>query len=259
MSRKTDDLRARLAKAVRYFWMKRKEQESRQGGKTGRRDQGGRSAVTGGAQMDGFAGLIREMLEDTGIADASIFRKERRELPGFFRPTKQWDLLVVVDGNLLASIELKSQVGPSFGNNFNNRTEEAIGSATDLWTGYREGAFKEIKPWLGYLMLLEEAPNSTRTVSVSESHFEVFEEFRDSSYAKRYELFCQRLVRERLYDAACFLLSDRSGGMRGRYKEPSFELSFENFATSLTGRTSAYAKLRSKGNTPTSSRGMEPS
>jgi len=244
MSRKTDDLRLRLAQAVRHFWLKRKEQESRQGAKSGRRDQGGRSAVTGGAQMDGFAKLIRKLLVDGGVPDATIFRKERRELPGFFRPTKQWDLLVVVDGNLLASIELKSQVGPSFGNNFNNRTEEAVGSATDLWTAYREGAFREVKPWLGYLMLLEETHESTNPVKVTEPHFKVFEEFRNSSYAKRYEFFCQRLVRERLYDAACFLLSDRSGGMRGRYKEPSLELSFENFAAALTSRTSAYAKLR---------------
>jgi hypothetical protein len=42
------------------------------------------------------------------------------ELPGYFRPTKEWDLLVILDGNLLASIEFKSQIGPSFGNNYNN-------------------------------------------------------------------------------------------------------------------------------------------
>jgi hypothetical protein len=46
-------------------------------------------------------------------------------LPGYFRPTKLWDVLVIHDKRLLAAIELKSQVGPSFGNNFNNRTEEA--------------------------------------------------------------------------------------------------------------------------------------
>jgi hypothetical protein len=39
-------------------------------------------------------------------------------------------------------MEFKSQIGPSFGNNFNNRTEEALGSATDIWAAYREGAFK---------------------------------------------------------------------------------------------------------------------
>lgn len=237
-------LGARVAKAIRYFWSKRQQQESKQGARTGRRDQGGRSAVTGGAQMDGFVRLVRGILVESGIPDVTIFRKEKRELPGFFRATKQWDLLVVVDGNLLASIELKSQVGPSFGNNLNNRTEEAVGSATDLWTAYREGAFKEIRPWLGYLMLLEEASGSTSPVGVVEPHFNVFEEFRDASYAMRYELFCQKLVRERLYDAACFLLSDRGGGLKGKYREPSAELSFQNFAASLTGRMVAYAKLR---------------
>jgi len=194
--------------------------------------------------MDGFARLVRGILVESGIPDVTVFRKEKRELPGFFRATKQWDLLVVVDGNLLASIELKSQVGPSFGNNFNNRTEEAVGSATDLWTAYREGAFKEIRPWLGYVMLLEQAPKSTNPVGVAEPHFNVFEEFRDASYAKRYELFCQKLVRERLYDAACFLLSERIGGLKGKYSEPSAELSFQNFAASLTGRMTAYARLR---------------
>ena len=56
---------------------------------------------------------------------------------------------MVVDGTLLAAFEFKSQVGPSFGNNFNNRTEEALGSATDLWTAFREGAFQTSqRPWL---------------------------------------------------------------------------------------------------------------
>ena len=59
------------------------------------------------------------------------------ELPGFYRPTKKWDLVVVRDGRLCAAIEMKSQVGPSFGNNFNNRTEEAVGSSVDLWRAYQ--------------------------------------------------------------------------------------------------------------------------
>ena len=69
------------------------------------------------------------------------FSRVSVELPGFFRPTKEWDIVVVSDNNLIAAIELKSQIGPSFGNNFNNRTEEALGTAMDIWTAYREGAF----------------------------------------------------------------------------------------------------------------------
>ena len=83
-------------------------------------------------------------------------------LPGYFRPTKLWDLLIINHGHLVAALELKSQVGPSFGNNFNNRTEEALGTAVDLWTAYREGAFGEsARPYVGWLMLVEDAPGGT--------------------------------------------------------------------------------------------------
>ena len=72
---------------------------------------------------------------------------------------------MVVDGHLLATIEFKAQVGPSFGNNFNNRVEEALGNSTDLLTAFREGKFRPSqRPWLGWLMLLEETRNSTQPV-----------------------------------------------------------------------------------------------
>jgi len=194
--------------------------------------------------MDGFIELVHDILVECGLPDVNIFRKSRLELPGYFRPTKEWDLLVVIDGILLASIEFKTQVG-SFGNNYNNRTEEAIGNATDLWAAYREGAFKASpRPWLGYLMLLEEAKGSTSRVGVAEPHFDVFPEFKEISYAKRYEILCQKLVRERLYDAACFILSEPDAALRGDFKEPSPELSFENFVASLTARAIAYARTR---------------
>jgi len=98
--------------------------------------------------MDGFVLLVRDLLIESGVPASSIFTKTKLEIPGFYRPEKKWDLLVVSDGNLLASIEFKSQIGPSFGNNYNNRTEEALGNATDLLTAYREGVFKlSNRPW----------------------------------------------------------------------------------------------------------------
>ena len=150
-----------------------------------------------------------------------------------------------MDDQLLATIEFKSHVGPSFGNNFNNRVEEALGSAADIWTAYREGAFKPSqKPWLGWLMLLEDAPKSQSSVQVQEPHFEVFPEFQEASYAKRYELFCERLVRERLYDATCLLLSDRDGGLEGSFSEPNSEVNFKKFATSLSSHAIAFAQMQ---------------
>ena len=141
--------------------------------------------MTGGAQMNGFVTLVRDLLCESGLPQAHVFCEKGVELPGWYRPEKKWDLPIVVDGRLIAGIEFKSQVG-SFGNNYNNRTEEAIGSATDLWAAYREGAFKpSARPWLGYLMLLEEAPGSMSLVANREPHFAVFPEFRDASYAQR--------------------------------------------------------------------------
>ena len=155
-----------LAKAVAHYWKTRTVQRKKQE-QSGRADQGLRSAVTGGAQMDGFIDLFTELVTGTGISNRSIFRKKAIELPGFFRPTKEWDLLIVKDQTLIAAIEAKSQVGPSFGNNFNNRTEEAIGSAIDLWTAFRERAYLESpQPFLGYFFMLEDCEASKRPVRV---------------------------------------------------------------------------------------------
>ena len=236
------DLNKRVAKAVSHYWLTRENQARKQEG-AGRADQGLRSAVTGGAQMDGFIALLTDLIVDAGIDERHVFHNKNLELPGFFRPTKEWDLLVIKDGQLLVALEAKSQVGPSFGNNFNNRTEEAMGSALDLWTAYREGAFnKTIRPWLGYIFLLEDCKESQRAVRVKEPHFSVFEEFRGASYAKRYELFCRRLVRELHYNASAFFLSDRNAGQEGAFREPAEDLTFELYARSLVAQVAAFCQ-----------------
>ncbi len=234
----------RLAKAVQYFWKARIHQRKKQGKTTGKKDAGNRSAVTSGKHLDGFIKLLSELLAEAGLPDSTIHTRTTT-LPGYFRPTKNWDLLVVIDDCLLASIEFKAHIGPSFGNNFNNRVEEALGNSTDLLTAYREGKFKPSqKPWLGWLMLLEETSESTSPVKVDEPYFEVFPQFKTTSYAKRYELFCERLMRERLYDGTCLILSDRVGGLKGKFTEPNQEFSFATFAASLTAHAIAYAKMR---------------
>jgi hypothetical protein len=231
----------RIRSAVKQFWATRGNQAQRQGAKSGERDAGNRTAVTGGKQLDGFVELVRDYLVECKINQSDIFFSKKVELPGWFRAEKQWDLLVVIKGKLIAAMEFKSQVG-SFGNNFNNRTEEVLGSATDIWTAYREGAFTlSQRPWLGYVMLLEEVDESLSPVSVKEPHFPVFPEFCDASYAKRYEILMTKLVRERLYDSAALLLSSQASASDGSYRQPSPELSFENLLTSLKARAMAIA------------------
>lgn len=221
--------------------------------------EGGRGSVIGGKNLDGFSELIREVALFCGIPAENILvtGKSRLTLPGYFRPTKMWDSLVVYKSRLVAAFELKSQVGPSFGNNFNNRSEESIGSATDFWTAHRENAFTvadgselfEIKdskpPFLGYMMLLEECPRSTSRVRLDETHFKVSPEFIDSSYARRYELLVERLVSEKLYSSACLILSDKeNGGSIGAFASPKVTLSptnlFADFAAALLSAKETY-------------------
>jgi Restriction endonuclease XhoI len=116
----------RLRAAIAHYWQTLDQQAARQSGRDA--DRGRRSAVTGGKQMDGFCNLVNYIVTENGLPEASIFVRDRREIPGYFRPTKEWDLIVIHERHLVVAIEFKSQRGPSFGNNFNNRTEEALGN-----------------------------------------------------------------------------------------------------------------------------------
>ncbi|MBN1863824.1 MAG: PaeR7I family type II restriction endonuclease [Victivallales bacterium] len=235
------DLQIRIGKAVSLYWSTRAVQRDKQI-QSGKADYGTRSAVTGGAQMDGFVELFTELIVAAGIPEQYIFKKRAVELPGFFRPTKEWDLLVVRNDTLIAAVEAKSQVGPSFGNNFNNRTEEAMGSALDLWTAYREHAYlKGPQPFLGYFFMLEDCPSSNRPVKVKEPHFKVLPEFVGASYMRRYELFCRKLVLERHYTAAAFIASTHANGIQGHFTIPANDLSVERFARILVAHISSFA------------------
>jgi hypothetical protein len=240
-----EDVDKRVGKAIRLFWSVRDKQSKAQGSKSGEKDAGLRAAVTGGKHLDGFTEICRDLFIEAGVQEPHVYWQNKKELPGYYRAEKNWDLIVVAEEQLLAVIEFKAQVGPSFGNNFNNRTEEALGNATDLWAAYREGAFKpSARPWLGYVFILEDCPRSQAPVKVKEPQFKVFPEFRDASYAKRYELFLTKLLRERLYDGACLLLSTRTGGLKGKFTSPSEELTFHKFAAGLSGHAIAFAKTQ---------------
>jgi Restriction endonuclease XhoI len=242
----TFDAQAGLAGAVKHFWATRGSQHAAQGSKSGQKDAGSRGAVTGGKHADGFVNLIAQIVKNAGLTDAQVLTasKASRTLPGYFRPSKEWDVLVVAGGKLIAAVEVKSQVG-SFGNNFNNRVEEALGNATDFWKAYAKGLYAPSpQPWLGYLFMLEDSPaSSTPTKRIALAPFAVDEAFQALSYAERYEETCLRLVRERLYDGACFFTSSAAGGAKGKFTQPNAELSIQNFSAALGARAAAFATL----------------
>ncbi|MFJ2363845.1 PaeR7I family type II restriction endonuclease [Pseudomonas sp. NPDC087697] len=236
------DYESKTPEAVKAFWQSREDAKTKQM-ESGKADQGERAGVTGGKNMDGFTDLITEIVRKNGLAHAQIHQaKSVLTLPGYFRPTKLWDVVVMHKGQLVAAVELKSQVGPSFGNNFNNRTEEAIGTAHCLWTAYREGAFgKQPRPFIGWLMVVEDAKGSRTPVRDKSPHFPTFKEFNGASYLNRYDILCQRLMQEQLYSAASLIASPRDAVGSGEHASLSDLTSFKTFVTSLAGHVATVA------------------
>ncbi|MBN2798138.1 MAG: restriction endonuclease [Deltaproteobacteria bacterium] len=225
------DFDARLSLAVQQFWLRREGASAPQDGTRGQ--------VVGGKNLDGFLDLVVSVSAHCGLPREAVFTGKREVvLPGYFRPTKSWDALILHRGALLAVLEFKSQVG-SFGNNFNNRAEEVLGSATDLWVAHRSGAFgsgppeepmfaadrlppalhPDIQrdprpPFLGWLMLMEDSPDANAPVRTTEPHYPVAPEFAGASYAQRYQLLCERMMSRRLYSGAALVLSPPAEGLR---------------------------------------------
>ena len=246
------DFDEQVREAVRTFW------RTRSVASPGEPAVSGREAVVGGKNMDGFVEVVRVVASHCGLPPEAVHvRKSQVILPGFFRATKNWDILVVHEERLLGVFEFKSQVG-SFGNNLNNRAEEVIGSAADLWVAHHHGAYGEPSrsrsvvedytpallnpvlqsdprpPFLAWLMLLEECDASMRAVRCDEPHFPVFDEFRNASYARRYQILCERLVERQLYSAAALLLTPTgSDGFRSLSPATGIRNMFSEFAGRL--------------------------
>lgn len=218
-----------VAGAVKSYWRSRGGQFKQQGLR-GVKDAGTRGEVTGGQHLNGILTLLVEVANAAGFTSEEIRLNQGIELPGFFRPQKRWDMIVARNRKLCAAVELKSQVG-SFGNNFNNRSEEAIGNSTDFWTAFREGAMGKDSPWLGYFFLLEDTEKSTKPVGLKKSDFPPFPIFQSTSYAQRYAILCERLVLERKYSKTSLILAPR--GRLGKYSEPCESLGFHGFAKTL--------------------------
>lgn len=214
-----------LSDAVRSFWRTKQTQIDAS------IDKSNRGAVLGGKQLDGFLRLLKFIAMDLGVPESCIHMKDNY-LPGFFRASKNWDFLITSPkGNLISVVELKSQVG-SYGNNFNNRTEEVLGSSIDLLTAFRENQipFTSV-PWTGYLIVVGKDKASTATVKVQASNYPVRPEFEGTSYLDRYTILCKKLVLERMYTSASVLWTSEDGS----FGSTDELISIESFLNSYIG------------------------
>lgn len=179
--------------------------------------------------MDGFAELLKQVAVAARVPEECIFTKSNY-VPGYYRANKNWDFMIVSPkGRLIALAEFKSQIG-SYGNNFNNRSEEAIGCSVDFWTAFRENRFpNQQAPWLGYFMLVGRDEESTSLVRCQESHFQVAPEFKDTSYIDRYRILCRKLILERNYTSVALTWTSPDGS----YGDVCEDLALEHFLTSF--------------------------
>lgn len=194
--------------------------------------------------MDSFRDMIAEVALRCGPPGTRVHRKKSLVvLPGFFRPTKQWDLLIEYEGRLLAALELKSLCGPSFGNNANNRCEEALGSGFDLRIAQSEGMLGTgAVPFVGYFILVEDAASSRRPVATPSPHFPADEAFRDASYQDRMHLLCERMVQHQLYTCAA-VLTTPTKSTSGESSEINSMTSFRRLLTQLASNFKAESDL----------------
>ena len=221
----TQNHKTLIKAAIKSFWETKKKQLTASG------DSSNRGAVVGGKQLDAFADLLKIIAIENGIPEECIYTSQAY-LPGFFRSSKNWDFLIIAPNKkLIAAVELKSQIG-SYGNNFNNRTEEALGDAVDLWTAFRENQFPgQSAPWVGYLTVVGKDEGSTSPVRNNEPHYPVLPEFQDATYLDRYRILCQKLILERHYSMAALICT--SGPEH--YEDVSEDTSIDRFLQSFIG------------------------
>lgn len=239
----------RVSEAVKRFWFVREN-----------------DGVRAGKTLDGFVDLFTWIVHNNGLTNAEIIQGDEAKLPGFFRPSKAWDVVVLNNGELIAAIELKS-IADSFGKNFNNRTEEVLGSGIDLQTAFEENAFAGLsRLFTGYLILVEDCPETLKSRQIQMKYFKVMKEFMknpemfESDYSKqdngffpkidgigymdRFDLMCKRLVQKQLYTSACVIKSPRTAINDGSYSKVSAETSIIVFLAELAAYISKVAALQ---------------
>jgi hypothetical protein len=238
MSLNLDGYEVRVANAVKSFWNIRQT-----------------LGVRSGKTLDAFIELLSWVVHNNGLPKAVVITGRQAKLPGFFRPTKSWDVVIINQDKLIATIELKS-IADSFGKNINNRTEEVLGSGIDIKTAFEEDAFEGItRLFTGYLILVEDCQETLKGVQIQMKYFRTMKAFmlhpqdysenyikndqgifptvEGTSYMGRFDILCRRLMQKNLYTAAAVIQSPRSAIHDGEYSNVSADTSIKAFLAAL--------------------------
>lgn len=253
----TPDQSLDVETALLAYWTSRDEARLAQEAR-GVVDVGGRAGVTSGGHLDRIAQLLGRVCVAAGAPRSNVFYNAPSDdpskapgaaigytLPGYFRPTKQWDVVVYHDGHPIVVIELKSQNGPSYGNNANNRAEEAIGNAVDLQMAVRAGLVPG-DPWTGYVFVIEDDDASRKLRGQRDrGNFPKDDIFTDWSYVSRVKLLCQRLLEEGRYHGVWAVATSRPPGFQWNELDPEIS-GYAQFVAVLADQISLFYPLGSR-------------
>lgn len=196
-----------------------------------------RDAVArGNGHLTRVAQALADVCRDAGATDVvSRVPKKRLTLPGYFRPTKEWDVVAWHHGRPVAAIELKSQAG-SFGNNPNNRAEEAVGNAEDLRRAVKSGLLPPL--WTGFAFIIEDCDKSnSRSKNQARSELPTDDEFAHWTYAERVRVLCERLQATKSYDATWAVATSRPPDFN--WRDLASDVTWQSFSESLRSHLQA--------------------
>lgn len=139
-----------------------------------------------------------------GVLEKDVFiDRGKLSIPGWFRRDKQWDVLAYGKKGLIAAIELKSILS-SYGNNTNNRIEEALGSGIDSAYASKYGLYSsdETEPYppiFAYVMIIgdDDKSNALLMGKKLDNRLKPDPNFEITSYIGRHAIALKRMLREK--------------------------------------------------------------
>lgn len=195
-------------------------------------DIGLRTQVTSGKHLDEIIELISRDMVNMGVKEGTIHTSGNGvKVPGWFRARKRWDIVVSDGHRLMACIELKSISG-SYGNNINNRVEEAIGEAVDVrYAIEHDLCGSHSLPALAYVLIVKgDSKSRSIPLSSNNSAFKQDPVFNGTSYVDRFRIMCERLLEENIFEAVWYVVVNPD---EQSIEEPADALSYVSFIRNL--------------------------
>jgi len=198
--------------------------------------------------MLGLNAFVRQIFIDAGLREDEV--ETDLVIPGYFRRSKNWDIVATHKGRLVGIVEMKSQAR-SPGNNANNRIEEAIGSPVDART-YHEitPAFGELGVWAAWGMIFnrdQEDTTGKKRKGVQSKHYPLDPAFDPFTYARQYGTMIERLISQNIYDAGWMVSTWANSDGTVGYEEPVPTATAETLRTQINARVAfALQALKAK-------------